>query len=256
MDSLITNIQRFSLHDGPGIRTTVFLKGCSIHCPWCSNPENINYYEEQFCLNGSRGIYGKYYEPNYLVDELLKDKAYWINGGGVTFSGGEALSHINYLVEVFEKLKCNDVNIAVETSLFTSKESLKDAINYVDYFIVDIKILSEDKCKSILGGNIEKYKCNLDYLYSQFNHNSILFRIPCSAEYTMEDRNKKLILGMISKYSDIQIEIFNLHRLGQSKYESLGKKYNFVETDREELELQKFYEQLTIHGFNVKVNKV
>ena len=256
MNSLITNIQRFSIHDGPGIRTTVFLKGCSIHCPWCSNPENINYYEEEFQLNGTCGIYGEYYEPKNLVDELLKDESYWINGGGVTFSGGEALTHMEYLLEVFEQLKQKHINIAVETSLFASNESVKAAIKSVDFFIIDIKILSADKCRSILAGDIEHYKTNLQIIYDNVDHENIIFRIPCSVEYTLERTNEDLIMSMLSKYPDIQIEIFNLHRLGQSKYESLGMEYEFVLTDKEEIELQKFYKQLTDKGFKVKINKV
>lgn len=256
MNSLITNIQRFSIHDGPGIRTTVFLKGCSIHCPWCSNPENINYYEEAFQLNGTCGIYGKYYEPNNLVEELLKDEVYWINGGGVTFSGGEALTHMNYLLKVFKNLKQENIHIAVETSLFASNESVKKATKFVDFFIIDIKILSNDKCKSILGGDIQLYKTNIDFIYNNVCHENIVFRIPCSAEYTLKNTNRELIIGMLSKYPDVQIEIFNLHRLGQSKYESLGTEYDFVVTDIEELELQKFYKQLIAQDFKVKINKV
>ncbi len=256
MDSLITNIQRFSIHDGPGIRTTVFLKGCPVHCPWCSNPENINYCEEAFCLNGTSGVYGKYYEPDKLVEELLKDKTYWINGGGVTFSGGEALTHMTYLPEVFEKLKQKNINIAVESSLFASNESVKNAIRYVDFFIIDIKILDADRCKSIIGGDIEVYRSNVELICNNVSHENIVFRIPCSAEYTLENTNKELIIGMLAKYPDIQIEIFNLHRLGESKYDSLGIEYDFAESDKEELELLKFYKQLSEQGFTVKINKV
>ena len=71
---LLTNIQRFSLHDGPGIRTTVFLKGCSLRCPWCSNPENLKPHPEKYMKDGIDGIYGKYYSASELVKECLKDK--------------------------------------------------------------------------------------------------------------------------------------------------------------------------------------
>ena len=86
---LVGNIQRFSLHDGPGIRTTVFMLGCSIHCPWCANPENLQKRQRQY--PDPEDIYGKFYSVDELVKEVLKDRVYFSDGGGVTFSGGEAL---------------------------------------------------------------------------------------------------------------------------------------------------------------------
>ena len=88
---LLTNIQRFSLHDGPGIRTTIFLKGCSLRCPWCSNPENLNPYPEEYIKDGNRGIYGKEYAIDEIFIEVMKDKDYYESNGGLNFSGGEAL---------------------------------------------------------------------------------------------------------------------------------------------------------------------
>ena len=84
---LITNIQRFSLHDGPGIRTTVFLKGCSIKCPWCSNPENIKNYPEVYYKDGVKGIYGKEFSLDEIYAEIVKDRVFYEDNGGVTFSG-------------------------------------------------------------------------------------------------------------------------------------------------------------------------
>lgn len=77
MSILLTNIQRFSLHDGSGIRTTVFLKGCSLRCSWCSNPENLLPQSQSYIKYGIEGTYGKYYEPEELIKECLKDKAFY-----------------------------------------------------------------------------------------------------------------------------------------------------------------------------------
>ena len=71
---IITNIQKFSLHDGPGIRTTVFMKGCSLCCPWCSNPENLKSFIEYYIKDGKRGIYGKEYTVEEVFNEVIKDK--------------------------------------------------------------------------------------------------------------------------------------------------------------------------------------
>ena len=120
---LLTNIQRFSLHDGPGIRTTVFLKGCSLCCPWCSNPENLISTPQPYIKEGLEGTYGKYYTLDELTAECLKDQPFYegkINNpslwsitdaelieqlpGGVTFSGGEALLQMEALAPVCQAL--------------------------------------------------------------------------------------------------------------------------------------------------------
>ena len=144
----------------------------------------------------------------------------------------------------------------METSLFATNAAVKNAIKYVDFFIVDIKILNPDMCKAILGGDIDRYKSNIEIVCSNISHENIVFRIPCSANYTLENENKELIVRMLSKYVDIPIEIFNLHRLGQSKYESLAREYHFMIIEKEEQELQLFYKQLIDQGFKVQINKV
>ena len=89
---LISNIQRFSLQDGPGIRTTLFLKGCNLRCPWCANPENLENNIKKIVKDNREYIFGYYMEVEKLKEELIKDKSYYeLNNGGVTFSGGEPL---------------------------------------------------------------------------------------------------------------------------------------------------------------------
>ena len=129
---LVTNVQRFSLHDGPGIRTTVFLKGCSLQCPWCSNPENIDLEPQAYDNNGIKGVYGKYYSAEELISECLKDRKYYTGQlqqpgawsvsdaseigllpGGITFSGGEPLLQMDNLVSVCEELHRRNIHITV-----------------------------------------------------------------------------------------------------------------------------------------------
>ena len=74
---LITNNQRFSLHDGPGIRTTVFCKGCSLHCPWCANPENLKAAPEPYRKDGKDGIYGQWISCEELFGEVMKDRIFY-----------------------------------------------------------------------------------------------------------------------------------------------------------------------------------
>lgn len=228
---LITNIQRYSLHDGPGIRTTVFLKGCSLKCPWCANPENINPYPEEYVKDGKKGIYGYYCTCEEIFDELIKDEIFYhqldvtdVLGkqcGGVTFSGGEPLLQFDVLIPLLKKLKSEGIHICVETCLFVSEDMLRIALEYVDLFYIDIKILNEETCKNILGGDIKLYLSNLDMLFKL--RRSVVFRMPVIGGFTDLEENIEKIIGYLQIYHSLKIELIKEHSLGDNKYTSLGK---------------------------------
>ena len=196
----VTNIQRFSLQDGPGIRTTIFLKGCSLKCPWCSNPENIDFSIQEYNYNGKIGVYGYDIDLEKLYDEIIKDKKYFINNGGVTFSGGEALLQFDIIEPLLKKLKKNNINICVETCLVAPLKNLKIAIKYVDEFFVDIKLLDKKIFNKIIKGNYDLYKSNIDYLFKFFDNNKITFRMPIPSEYTFLEDNIKELEKFLSLY--------------------------------------------------------
>lgn len=250
---IITNIQRMCFHDGPGIRTTVFVKGCSLHCPWCSNPENINLSEEPYEKNGNRGIYGKKYSAYELSDLLLKDRDFWIPDGGVTFSGGEALLQAETLSDVSKELKERQVHIAAETALFVPTACVYQVMPYMDYFIVDVKIMEHSLCREVLGGDLELYKRNVDILYKSGKLS--LFRVPCCPEYTFTEKNKEWILGFLMQYPDIPVEIFAVHNLGEMKYESLKRPmWKSEGIDRQSL--QRYCSYLKGYGIKAEVIEI
>lgn len=239
---LLTNIQRFSLHDGPGIRTTVFLKGCSIHCPWCSNPENLLHREQRYVKmnhNGKveeEGTYVKWYSPDELYSEVIKDKAFYGScnanlatyldslPGGVTFSGGECMLQMKELDPMLQRLNDEQIHTIVETSLFCSSVQLSIAIKHIDLFYVDIKVLNDDLCSSSLGGRIELYKNNLVTLLN--SGKPVVFRLPVIGGYTDSEENRKAVVELIESkaksYSNLlKIEILKEHNLGTNKYQSL-----------------------------------
>lgn len=255
MSILLTNIQRFSLHDGPGIRTTVFLKGCSLCCPWCSNPENLKHSPEPYIKDGIPGTYGRYCEPDELVYECLKDKAFYegkLNDprqwaisdakdieqlpGGITFSGGEALLQMPALVPVCQALHSSGVHTAVETCLFVPPFNLRLALEMVDFFYVDMKVLSPDRCKSVEHGNLALYLENLDSLLTWTDgdgrHKPVVIRIPVIGSYTDDDHNRMLVHDLIKKSVAeggiiLKIELIKEHNLGESKYKSLGMQLDY-----------------------------
>lgn len=219
MNIIITDIQHFSLHDGPGIRTTVFLKGCNLKCPWCANPECIS---PKIDSN-----FGYEISINELEKEILKDEPFYKTGGGVTFSGGEPLLQIKQLEPLLKSLKQKNINICFETSLFVPSDYLLIANSYADEFIVDIKMLNTKKSKSILHGDINQYLNNIEII----DLNKTTFRIPVT-EYSLNDQ--KLILNLLKTHKPQKVEIFKLHHLAKKKYNILNKNYyNKKVTDTE-----------------------
>lgn len=219
---IITNIQRFSLHDGPGIRTTVFLKGCSIRCPWCSNPENINRQIERYVKDGKEGFYGKEYSVDQVLKEVLKDKIFYEDNGGVTFSGGEALLYAKELLPLMQQIKQKNISIAVESSLFVPSSYLEMVIPFVDYFYVDLKVMDKERCSFLLKGNLDLFKSNLAILAKSKKFN---VRIPVISGYTDNEDNIRSIIDVIREYSSSieMVELIKGHNLGDNKYVSLGK---------------------------------
>lgn len=234
---LVGNIQRFSLHDGPGIRTTVFLMGCNIRCPWCANPENLEMHVRQMKddRTGLISPYGRFYTTEELVHELLKDEIFFADGGGITFSGGEALLQAEQLEDVWKSLNAKGINLCVETALFIPKENLEISLNYIDEYIVDVKILIPEDCSKILHGNVHKYLQNLDFL--AHSGKKVLLRFPVSYPETLNDVNLDRLIGLLNTYEFPKIQIFAIHDLGKSKYEALGAPFmSFAKVDEYKLE--------------------
>ena len=249
----VTNIQRMCFNDGPGIRTTVFLKGCSLHCPWCANPENISFDIEAYNYGGEKGTYGRDYELEDLYNEIIKDKAFWGKDGGVTFSGGEPLMHVERLLPLLKKLNDENISIAVESSLFAPNESVRSACDYIDYCIADVKILDPEACKEQLGGQISTFLSNVRTAYNA----GVLkqFRIPLCYELTYTDSNRKMILDFLADYRDIPVQIFTIHALGESKYRSLGMEC-FEHDDVTDEDLLSFQDELKAHGVLAEIIRV
>ena len=250
----ITNIQHFSLHDGSGIRTTVFLKGCNLTCPWCCNPENIDFDIVEYSHDNENDSFGYDISLEDLEKEILKDEIYFDNGkGGVTFSGGEPFLQAESLKPLLEVLKERFINICFETSLAVPTDLLEMAIDYVDELFIDIKLLDQNKAKEVLNLNTELYYANLESINnSKIKKENITFRIPLNNEYTLKEDNLELILKLIEKYPEFKVEIFKTHNLAQSKYKSLNREFNrFSEIDDELID--EVYDRIKKINSNVEI---
>ena len=261
MKLLVTNIQQFCLHDGPGIRTTVFLKGCSLHCPWCCNPENISpkqqyFYKKEKCIasngrcpygecpfserdgevrekladitekehiackSGAIGVYGKWYTPENLFNELIKDEIFWGKDGGVTFSGGEPFLQMEALEPLLILLKEKHINICAETSLYVSTNVVKRVVKYFDELYVDVKLLDKKRVRNVLGGNLDIYLKNLDIIFQ--SKVEVCLRHPQIKEHTDNFETKWEIQKLLTKYPKCNYQVLEEHYLGNEKYYTLG----------------------------------
>lgn len=249
---IVTNIQRFSLHDGPGIRTTVFLKGCNLRCPWCCNPENIEFEIQNYKYNDENGIYGYEITLENLEKEILKDKEFYCTNGGVTFSGGECLLQFDRLEPLLKRLKEQKINMCIETALMVPENLVDIAIKYVDEFIIDIKILDENDINKI-NGNIELYNKNIKNVFN--NKCNVTFRIPLVPNYTLSENNLNRIIEFLKQYKPTKVEIFKIHRLGEKKYKTLNREMPAFE-EIEESKIKRIEKQIKELGIETEYIKI
>jgi pyruvate formate lyase activating enzyme len=206
LKGMIYDIQRFSVHDGPGIRTIVFLKGCPLKCLWCHSPESISFgnvlswFEircigvekcgrcipacpenairvgkqvsphqddtyinvievdrnkctncggcEKACTSKALFLTGVYYTVDEVMERVLKDRSYYQkSGGGVTVSGGEPLSQIDFTLELLKRVKQEGIHTALDTTGFAKWETLEKTVPYVDLYLYDIKHTDSEEHK-------------------------------------------------------------------------------------------------------------
>lgn len=259
----IFNIQRFSIHDGPGIRTTVFFKGCNLSCKWCHNPESkafekqIEFYPKrcigcgecfklcprsahiiddngkhridrvkckgcllcsESCYAGALAAVGEQVDGEYLFRAIMTDEKYYRNSsGGVTFSGGECMLQIDFLLEVLKKCKNAGIHTAVDTAGGVPWSSFEKILPYTDLFLYDVKTADSERHQVLTGINNELILMNLKKLAA--SGKQLYVRIPFVVGYN-DDQIEKI--GEILRPLPIdKVEVIPYHKLGNSKYSAL-----------------------------------
>lgn len=209
----IFKIQRTCVHDGPGIRTTIFFQGCGLKCKWCQNPEGLSAENVSDCN----------YSVNDIVDIVSRDKAYYFStGGGVTLSGGEPLlQNSKALVELLKKLKKMDIKIAAETTLHASWENINSVAPYIDMFLVDFKIIGDDKLhKQLTNCDSQLIHKNLQKLIQ--TGANIKYRMVIVPGHNDSPKNIKDACDYLKKLGCDSIELLKYHNM----YEDKAKKLN------------------------------
>lgn len=137
MKASIDSIESFGLVDGPGIRTVIFFNGCKLRCKYCHNPEMWNKKEENYSVDD-------------IVNKVKRFKLYYRDNGGVTYSGGEPLLHVDFLIELSKRLKEENINIALDTA-GCGIGKYDELLKYIDLIILDIKHVEPSSFKSLTG---------------------------------------------------------------------------------------------------------
>ena len=222
MQGKIINITRFCTHDGPGIRTTVFLKGCPLKCRWCHNPESQNAEEEQY-KNGEK--IGQTVSAQEVFDEIKRDKTFYeTSGGGVTISGGEPLFQPKFTAEILRLCRESGIHTAIETSGFSNADTFVSVLKHCDLVLFDIKETNEKNHFEYTGVSLKPILQSLKIA----NEMKIPFIIRLPIIPGINDRenhflNVKKITEELPLCQDI--EIMPYHKLGEYKYQQLGRAY-------------------------------
>ncbi len=221
----IFDIQRFSTHDGPGIRTIVFLKGCALRCRWCCNPESQSFDIETMIQNGKPKIMGKDVTVGEVIGEVLQDRPYYRrSGGGLTLSGGESLLQPEFAIALLRAAKENGINTAIETTGFASIEVIKQFLPYIDTVLMDIKHINSEKHKEFTSQPNERILENARIIASEAN--KLIIRVPVIPTFNDTVAEIADIAAFAAGLPNVaEIHLLPYHSMGRDKYTGLGREY-------------------------------
>ncbi|MDR2488923.1 MAG: glycyl-radical enzyme activating protein [Desulfovibrio sp.] len=267
---IVFNIQRFSVHDGPGIRTTVFLKGCPLRCAWCSNPEGLTGAPQLMYMRGNCAGCLKCIEacPNHaasltengravdpslcescgmcakecyfdalkmegaimtvpeLMKELRKDaNHYRRSDGGITLSGGEALTQLSFCAELFKACHAEGWHTAVETTAYIDRDSLDKVLPHLDLVLMDIKHADSAKHKEYTGVPNKRILQNARYI-AEYGGPKLVIRTPVIPGFNDTAEEILAICAVAQSLPGVDtIHLLPFHRMGRNKYEHMQYDY-------------------------------
>lgn len=272
MTGIVFGIQRFSIHDGPGVRTTVFLKGCNVNCRWCHNPEGIpmkpmigfnsakcihcggcvavcpenchqivegkHKFNRQACVACGKcadicpvqalELIGKHMTVEEVMKVIRKDLRYYKDGGGVTFSGGEALMQKAFVMELLRRCKAEGIHCAVETNGVHRFETYQEVMSLVDLFLMDYKATDPVVHKEYIGCDNRRILENMKRLHDAGA--KVLVRCPIIPGVNDNKEHFDAIAQLTTIYPNlVGTEILPYHKLGVSKAQRIDTYYQEFE---------------------------
>lgn len=253
----IFNIQKYSIHDGPGIRTVVFFKGCPLRCLWCSNPESQDTKIQIICdktnssdPNKSLPAEGKLLTVAEVMKEVMKDKVFYEeSNGGVTLSGGEVLMQHEFAAQLLKLLKERNIHTAIETTGFTSNEIFSEFIENVDLLLFDMKHYDREKhFKATKVYNdliIENLKTAINM------EKEVIVRIPVIPGINSSLEDAEGFCRLLKPLNAKKVNLLPFHQFGQKKYTLLNRPYAFENVKQlHEEDLLEYKNIFLKNGFN------
>ena len=232
MKGLIFDIRRFSVHDGPGIRTTIFMKGCPMACWWCHNPEsrntNCEVYTETHNLDGREfkreETIGKEIGANELLGQIEKDLVFMNeSGGGVTFSGGEPLYQPGFLEEILSECRLHNIHTAIDTGGYAPKEVVERILPLVNLFLFDLKHIDDKLHLKYTSVSNFLILDNLKLIAEAGKR--IWIRLPIIENLNDQPEHMQEVSSFLHSLPG-KVELVNIlpfHTFGRSKYSKFGK---------------------------------
>lgn len=220
---VVFSIEEFAVNDGPGIRTTIFLKGCPLRCAWCHNPEGQNHNPQPLTKQGRTEISGYAIAVDELVERIRRDAdIFRDSGGGVTFTGGEPLAQADFLCNVLDQLP--EIHKAVETSGYASKATFERVLERVDYVLFDVKLVDSQQHKRWTGVDNELIKANLKTLCE--SGKPFVARVPLIPGVNDTRENMEATAELLLGAKGLQrVELLRYHKTAGAKYPMIGLEY-------------------------------
>ncbi len=205
----VFDVQRFSIHDGPGIRTTVFLEGCPLRCGWCQNPEAFGHGHAKPMLIAA------------ILAEVLKDESYYaLSGGGLTVSGGEPLLHLAPVRALLEGAKGRGLHTCVQTSGAVPQAHFAGVLDLVDLFQFDLKHMDSPRHRQLTGVATERIHANAAWLLQQGAN--VQFRMPLIPGLNDDAENIDAMAQFLITHGALALCLVPYHRLYVDKYRAMG----------------------------------
>ena len=226
----VSDIQHFSTGDGPGIRTTVFLKGCNLHCPWCHNPETISAAPRTltFAHANRTQTYGCVMTAQQVLAQVLEDEDFYrASGGGVTFSGGEPLLQADGVAEVAKALGAQGIPVVVDTAGCVPWERFAAVLDVIDLFYFDYKTPYPATYREVVGGDPTLVYGNLCKLIASGAH--VHVRVPLIPGVNTDAQACAKACEQLRAAGVQYVDLLPFHRMGTGKYEALGKAYAYAD---------------------------
>jgi len=263
MKGIVFDIRRFCVHDGPGIRTTVFLKGCPLRCSWCHNPESqlsgIEHVVKEFAFEGGKICreenLGRIMTTEEVIGEICKDMVFYNqSAGGVTFSGGEPLSQPDFLLSLLTISKEKGLHTAVDTCGYAKREHFEKIMTFTDLFLYDLKHAEASIHENFTGVSNLLILKNLRFI--ALSGKKINIRIPVIPGFNDSLDVMKQIADLICNMTECitGVNLLPYHAMAESKYSRLNKVFvKFGEEEPDQNNLSGFKEIFEKQGFTTKI---